>query len=227
MQSYNYNTSPKGKTAQLYIKYLFDFIFSLCGVIILSPLYLITLILIKIFMPGPVFFKQKRVGRDGVEFEILKFRTMKVDREAEKNLDFSKDSMRLTKLGKILRRTKIDETAQLLNVLMGNMSLVGPRPTVMEQVEKYTAFQYRRLEVRPGMTGLAQVNGNIALSWDERITYDVMYIDNYSLWLDIKILFKTVLIVLLGEQRFYNRPSLTYTADKQEHTENYVKAVHK
>lgn len=227
MQSYSYNTSSKGKAAQLYIKYFFDFIFSLFGVIILSPLYLITFIMIKIFMPGPVFFKQKRVGKDGVEFEILKFRTMKVDKEAEKNLDFSKDSIRLTKLGKILRRTKIDETAQLLNVLMGNMSLVGPRPTVMEQVEKYTDFQYRRLEVRPGMTGLAQVNGNIALSWDERIAYDVMYINNYSLLLDIKILFKTILIVLFGEQRFYNKPTVTYTAVKQEHAENHVKAVHK
>lgn len=153
-------------------------------------------------MPGPIFFIQERVGRNKKIFNVFKFRTMKVDREAEKNLDFSKDEERLTKTGRFLRRVKIDELPQLINVLKGDMSLVGPRPTVMEQVERYTNYQIKRLNMKPGMTGLAQVNGNILLPWEQRIEYDIEYVTKFSILLDCKILLKTVGIIILGEEKF-------------------------
>lgn len=187
---------------ELFIKRAFDILASILGLIVLLPLFLLVSLLILLFMPGPVFFLQDRVGKDRVDFKILKFRSMKVDRRAEASMDFGKDAQRLTLLGRILRRTKIDELPQLLNVLIGNMSLIGPRPTIRQQVEKYTEWQMKRLQLKPGMTGLAQVNGNASISWEERIEYDVEYVENFSLWLDMKILLKTVAIVLLGEEKF-------------------------
>ncbi len=192
----------KIKKIQLAIKRGFDIAVSTLGLIILSPVLLVTAVLIKITMPGKVFFKQERVGKNKKIFHILKFRTMKEDKKAEQTHDFSKDSERMTKTGNILRRLKIDELPQLLNVLAGDMSLVGPRPTVIEQVRNYNKFQLRRLKMRPGMTGLAQVNGNTALDWDERIVFDVKYVENFSLWMDLMILLKTVLVVICGEQKF-------------------------
>jgi undecaprenyl phosphate N,N'-diacetylbacillosamine 1-phosphate transferase len=186
----------------LLIKRLVDILGSGLGLIILLPLFLLITILIKLTMPGPIFFKQERVGKNVGVFYILKFRTMKVDREAETSLDFSKDKERITFIGKVLRRTKVDELPQLINVLLGDMSLVGPRPTVMKQVKKYTKYQMKRLNMRPGMTGLAQVNGNISLPWEQRIEYDIEYIKKFSIFLDIKILFKTIAIVLFGEEHF-------------------------
>ena len=132
---------------------------------------------------------------------------MSVDENATNNFDFSKDSQRISSVGNFLRRTKFDETIQLYNVLKGEMSLVGPRPTIMNQVIKYDDFQKRRLRVRPGMTGLAQVNGNTALTWEERIIYDVKYVDSYTFLLDIKILIKTILVVLFGEDNFKKVPT--------------------
>jgi lipopolysaccharide/colanic/teichoic acid biosynthesis glycosyltransferase len=117
-------------------------------------------------------------------------------------MDFGKDEQRLTRLGRFLRRTKIDEFPQLLNVLFGDMSLIGPRPTIRQQVDEYSERQMKRLQVKPGMTGLAQVNGNASISWEERIEYDVEYVENFSLWLDLKILLKTAAIVVLGEEKF-------------------------
>ena len=177
------------------------------GLILISPILIISILGIEIFMPGPVFFKQVRAGYKGKPFNILKLRTMKIDTIAEENHDFSKDAERLTFFGEILRRTKVDELPQLLNVFMGDMSLVGPRPTVIEQATKYDTFQRKRLDVVPGMTGLAQVNGNITLSWEDRIKYDVFYVENWSLMLDMKILFKTVAIVVLGENKFTRKLS--------------------
>ncbi len=124
-------------------------------------------------MPGPVFFKQIRAGKHNVPSAIFKFRTMKVDKDVEINHDTSKDEERKTPLGNVLRRTKIDELPQFINVLRGEMSLVGPRPTYEEQVKMYDEFQMKRLHLPPGMTRLAQVNGNIAIPWEERIKYDV------------------------------------------------------
>ena len=195
------------KNLNLFIKRLIDFFGSGIGLILISPLLLISSILIKMTMPGPLFFKQERVGKNGIKFNILKFRTMKVDKEAEQNLDFSKDKDRITPVGKLLRRTKVDELPQLINVFKGDMSLVGPRPTVQQQVGNYTKFQFQRLDMRPGMTGLAQVNGNITLSWEQRIEYDVEYIHNFNIMLDFRILFKTIAIVILGEDKFKKEKS--------------------
>lgn len=189
------------------IKRLIDLFGSSIGLILISPILIISILGIEIFMPGPVFFKQVRAGYKGKPFNILKLRTMKIDTIAEENHDFSKDAERLTFFGEILRRTKVDELPQLLNVFMGDMSLVGSRPTVIEQATKYDTFQRKRLDVVPGMTGLAQVNGNITLSWEDRIKYDVFYVENWSLMLDMKILFKTVAIVVLGENKFTRKLS--------------------
>lgn len=199
----------------LAVKRFFDLLFSGLGLLLLLPLFLITAVLIKLLMPGPVFFRQERVGRQGRLFHILKFRTMKVDRAAEASHDSSKDAARTTGLGKLLRRTKIDELPQLLNVFKGDMSLVGPRPTVREQVEAYTEYQRGRLHMRPGMTGLAQVNGNVALSWEERIEHDIHYIKHFSVLLDLRILCKTVLVVLFGEARFRKKREISKEEQSQ------------
>ena len=186
----------------LAIKRTADIFFSAAGLIVLMPILLISAILLEIFMPGPLFFKQQRVGKNGRLFNILKFRSMKVDKALEASHDFTRDAERMTPFGKLLRRTKIDELPQLWNVLVGDMSLVGPRPTVKEQTDKYNDYQRQRLNMRPGMTGLAQVNGNVSLTWDERFVYDIEYVNNFSVLLDIKILCKTVLVVIMGEEKF-------------------------
>ena len=188
----------------LALKRFIDLLGSGIGLVIISPILLITVVLLEIFMPGPVFFRQQRVGKNGKFFNILKFRSMKVDKEAEDSHDFTKDEERKTVFGNLIRRLKIDELPQLINVFRGDMSLVGPRPTVKEQTDLYNDYQRQRLNMRPGMTGLAQVNGNISLTWDERIDYDVEYIKNFTFWLDIKILFKTVAVVIFGEDKFKN-----------------------
>lgn len=188
----------------LALERLTDLLGSGIGLIIISPILLITVVLLEIFMPGPVFFRQQRVGKNGKTFNILKFRSMKVDKEAEDNHDFTKDEERRTPFGNLIRRLKIDELPQLINVFRGDMSLVGPRPTVKEQTDLYNAYQRQRLKMRPGMAGLAQVNGNISLTWDERIDYDVEYINKFTFLLDIKILFKTVVVVIFGEEKFKN-----------------------
>lgn len=127
---------------------------------------------------------------------------MKVDREAESNFDSTKDEERITPLGRVLRRLKIDETPQLINVIKGDMSFVGPRPTIMKQVELYSNRQRQRLKMRAGMTGLAQVNGNVSLSWEQRIEYDIEYVTHFSIWMDIKILFKTIGVIINGEEKY-------------------------
>ena len=186
----------------LAIKRTADIVFSAAGLIVLMPILVISAILLEIFMPGPLFFKQQRVGKNGRLFNILKFRSMKVDKALEASHDFTRDAERMTPFGKLLRRTKIDELPQLWNVLVGDMSLVGPRPTIKEQTDKYNDYQRQRLNMRPGMTGLAQVNGNVSLTWDERFVYDIEYVNNFSVLLDIKILCKTVLVVIMGEEKF-------------------------
>ncbi len=200
----------------LAVKRLFDIVGSFLVLLILSPVLLVSAILIKVFMPGPIFFFQERTGKNGKVFKIYKLRTMKVDKVAEKNFDIDKDKDRITPVGNFLRRFKIDEVVQLINVLRGEMSMVGPRPTLKIQTDQYSEYERQRLKMAPGMTGLAQVNGNIELSWEERIVYDIKYIDGFSVWLDIKILVKTVLIVLLGEKRFVQRPDIEKV--KEKHT---------
>lgn len=185
-------------------KRLFDVIVSLLGLVVALPFLVVGILGILITMPGPIFFKQKRVGKNKKEFSVLKLRTMKVDKALERNRDMSRDAERKTKWGNILRRFKIDELPQLINVLIGDMSLVGPRPTVMEHVMLYDEKELHRLDVRPGMTGLAQINGNAALVWEDRIEYDLQYVENYSFMLDIRILIGTVKVVIFGEKKYYH-----------------------
>ena len=180
------------------MKRIFDFLASAIGIVLLSPLLLIIAVWIKLDSKGSVLFKQERVGKDNKFFDILKFRTMVVDAE-KSGFYTSENDSRITKSGDFLRKTSLDEIPQLFNILKGEMSIIGPRPTLKYQVDEYTDFQKRRLEVLPGVTGWAQVNGRNSLSWPERITLDVWYVDNFSLLLDAKILYKTVFVWLRGE----------------------------
>lgn len=161
---------------QIFIKRFFDILISGISILIISPLWLLIILLMKLTMPGPIFFKQERVGKNFKIFMIFKFRTMKVDKEAEDNFRIEKDQERLTPLGKLLRRTKIDETPQLINILKGEMSVVGPRPTVPQRVKEFPKGQEIRLAMSPGLTGISQVSGNVLLSWPRRIYYDLSLI---------------------------------------------------
>ena len=175
-------------------KRVFDVFFSILGLFALSPLFIVLSLLIWLSMGAPIFFVQTRPGLHAKPFKMLKFRTMKNDLDSDGQL--LPDSLRLSSLGRFLRSISVDEFPELLNVLRGDMSLVGPRPLLFEYLELYDGFQQRRHEVRPGITGWAQVNGRNSLSWEKKFELDVWYVDNQSLWLDIKILFKTVLQVL-------------------------------
>jgi len=180
-----------------FFKRLFDIIASASGLIFLSPVFLILIYLIRKNLGEPVFFTQERPGKDGKPFKMIKFRSMRdaVDQDGNP----LPDSERLTPFGKKLRATSLDELPELWNVLKGEMSLVGPRPLLMSYLPLYNEFQNRRHEMRPGVTGWAQVNGRNALSWDEKFAHDIWYIDHYSFWLDMKILFLTVKKVFIKE----------------------------
>lgn len=191
------------KQRELRLKRKFDTIMSIIGIVVLSPLWLVIAFLIKITSPGPVFFLQDRPGYQKKIFKIYKFRTMHQGSEKmEKGVEVLKDDARITKIGGFLRRTKLDETPQLLNVLKGEMSLVGPRPERVASLEDYTPYIAKRLDVKPGMTGLAQVSGNIYLDLRDRYRLDVYYVENFSLLLDIRILIRTIGVVFLGEERY-------------------------
>jgi len=176
------------------IKRIFDVVFSGIGLVVLAPLMIGIAFLIRIAMGPPVFFRQIRPGLHGKPFTILKFRTMRDPPAEEAPIDL--DVQRLTPLGKVLRTTSLDELPELWNVFQGEMSLVGPRPLLMDYLERYTPQQARRMEVRPGMTGWAQVNGRNALSWEEKFKLDNWYVNHQSFCLDIKILGMTMLQVL-------------------------------
>jgi sugar transferase EpsL len=171
-------------------KRVFDIAASSLLLLLLSPVLLVTAALVAIKMGRPVIFRQKRPGKGGFIFEMCKFRTMTNARDADGQL--LPDAQRLIPFGKLLRATSIDELPELFNVLKGDMSLVGPRPLLVEYLPLYSHRQARRHEMRPGITGWAQVNGRNTISWQEKFELDVWYIDNRSLWLDIKILFMTV-----------------------------------
>jgi lipopolysaccharide/colanic/teichoic acid biosynthesis glycosyltransferase len=191
------------KKAYIHIKYIFDLIISLAGVIALSPIFLIVAFAVKFDSKGPIIFKQQRNGKDGRIFEIYKFRTMKTTTvKFSVNEALIEDTnVNLTKVGRILRKLKLDELPQLINVIKGDMSLVGPRPLMPEYLDAYEGWEWAKFNVRPGITGLAQVNGNSYLSTSNRNYYDLLYVENLSAWLDLKILFKTVLVVIKGEKR--------------------------
>ncbi len=179
-----------------------DFVAAVIILVLVSPVLLAALIAIRFSEPGPVFFRQVRTGRLGREFRLFKLRTMRAGRTPDPQELVPLDHPEITAVGRVLRRLKIDELPQILNVLAGDMALVGPRPTLPDQTRVYDAFQRQRLLVRPGVTGLAQVNGSATLSWDERIKYDVYYVRRHGLLMDLGILLKTPAVVLLGEARF-------------------------
>ena len=179
------------------MKRCFDFIVALCGLVLLSLPLLLLVILLRRKLGSPVFFCQTRPGRDGRPFRMLKFRTMTDARCTDGQL--LPDAERLTSFGRFLRASSLDELPELWNVLKGDMSLVGPRPLLMEYLPLYTPEQARRHEVRPGITGWAQVNGRNALSWEAKFQLDVWYVDHRTLWLDIRILWLTVKKVLVRD----------------------------
>ncbi|WP_404466668.1 sugar transferase [Planococcus rifietoensis] len=179
------------------MKRLFDFILSLIALIVLSPVILITALLIRSKIGSPIVFKQQRPGLNNKSFQVYKFRSMTDEKNAEGQL--LPDNVRLTSFGKVMRKLSLDELPQLLNVLKGDMSFVGPRPLLMEYLNLYDERQKKRHNVRPGITGWAQVNGRNAISWEQKFEYDVWYVENQSFWLDIKILFMTVMKVFKSE----------------------------
>jgi len=178
-------------------KRLFDLLFTVSIFIVLLPILIFIAFLVRLKLGAPVLFRQQRPGLDGQPFFILKFRTMTDACGADGVL--LPDSVRLTRFGRFLRATSLDELPELFNVLKGDMSLVGPRPLLMQYLERYTPEQARRHEVKPGITGWAQVNGRNALTWEEKFKLDVWYVDNWSLWLDIKIIAMTVWKILKRE----------------------------
>lgn len=179
---------------QKFIKRAIDILGSSLGLLLISPSLIIIAILISVKLGSPIFFTQDRVGKDGKIFKIVKFRTML--EAMDKFGELLSDEERVTSFGNFLRSTSLDELPELINVLKGDMSLVGPRPLLVEYIDLYSKEQFRRHEVRPGMTGWAQVNGRNSLDWDERFKMDVEYVDNVNLLLDIKILFLTIFKVL-------------------------------
>lgn len=185
----------------LIIKRLLDIILSLIGIIIISPIFLIVAIAIKIDSKGPVIFKQKRLGKNGKEFEIYKFRSMVVGAEKIGTGVYSKKGdSRVTRVGNFIRMTSIDELPQLINILKGEMSFIGPRPVLTYhpwKLEEYTEEQLVRFEIKPGVTGWAQIHGRKDVPWDKRIQLDVYYVQNISFLLDLKIFFKTIYKVIL------------------------------
>lgn len=177
-----------------YIKRPQDMLCALLALIVLSPILFITAFLVRVKLGSPVIFKQERPGLNGKIFTLYKFRTMTDERDSEGNL--LPDEVRLTKFGKLLRSTSLDELPELLNILFGDIAVIGPRPLLVEYLPRYNAEQRRRHEVRPGLSGLAQVNGRNAISWEDKFKYDVQYVDHVTFLGDWKIIFQTVLNVI-------------------------------
>jgi len=176
------------------LKPFFDFLFSLLGLVLIMPIFLLVLILLTFDNKGKPFFFQSRPGKNTRQFKVIKFKTMNEKKDAYGNL--LPPAERITLAGRFIRSTSLDEIPQLLNVIRGDMSLVGPRPLRVEYLPHYSAFQARRHEVKPGITGWAQVNGRNSVNWEERFKMDVWYVDNKSFLLDLKILFITIYKVL-------------------------------
>lgn len=180
-----------------FFKRVIDIALSLCGLLVLSPVLLVLTVLGAIKMKGNPFFTQLRPGKDEKIFKLIKFRSMTCEKDAQGNL--LPDDVRLTRYGKLLRSTSLDELPELINILMGDMSIVGPRPQLVRDMVFMTPEQRRRHNVRPGLTGLAQVNGRNAMSWDKKMEYDLCYIEKITFWGDVKILLQTVKAVFVRE----------------------------
>ena len=179
---------------KIFFKPLLDFVLSFLGLIISSPIFLIVFIALLLANKGKVFFLQKRPGKNEEIFKIIKFRTMNDKRDAQGNL--LPDEERLTSIGKLVRKTSLDEIPQLINVLLGNMSLIGPRPLLPEYLPLYNDFQKKRHLIKPGITGWAQINGRNAVDWEKKFMFDVWYVENMSFLLDLQIMFLTLKKVL-------------------------------
>ena len=176
-----------------------DIVLAAIGLVLTAPLVLIAAAAIKLDSQGPVIYRQRRVGRDGQQFQVYKLRTMRPGADpVGVGTPVLEDDPRVTRVGRLLRRFSLDETPNLVNVLRGELAIVGPRPTLPAQVELYTERQRRRLEVKPGITGWAQVNGRAGIPWEERIELDIWYVDNRSLALDVRILARTARLLLSG-----------------------------
>ncbi len=188
------------------MKRLLDVALASCGLIATAPLIVLIAIAIRLSMGSPVFYRQQRPGLHAVPFELVKFRTMRDELDAEGRVIPRED--RPTRLGYLLRRTSLDEIPELWSILKGDMSLVGPRPLLMEYLPLYTREQARRHEVKPGLTGLAQVMGRHTVAWEDRFAYDIYYVDHHSLRLDARILFRTIRVITQGDGR---RPSDPFT----------------
>lgn len=189
-----------------FIKRILDFILSFLALVILSPLLILTAFLIRIKLGEPVFFKQLRPGKNEKIFGILKFRTMTDAKDENGNL--LPDEIRLTRFGQFLRSTSIDELPELLNILNGDMSIVGPRPLLVQYLERYNEEQKHRHDVKPGLTGLAQVNGRNGITWEEKFHYDLEYVKNITFYGDCKIIFQTVMKVF-GREGISSTTSVT------------------
>lgn len=205
------------------VKRFFDFTIALMALIVLSPVFLVVAVIIKLTSPGPVIFKQKRIGKDGKVFEIYKFRSMVVGAETQGSGVYSgKGDARVTGIGKIIRATSIDELPQFINILKGEMSFVGPRPPLTYHpwdYSEYSDFQLRMFEVRPGITGWAQVNGRKGVEWNNRIELNVWYVDNMSLLLDLKIILTTFLKVLKNEDNENTGATVVAKENEEKETE--------
>lgn len=216
----------------MFIKHILDKIFALILLILLSPILVILSIIVKIDSRGPIIFKQKRLGKNGAIFEIYKFRTMYVDAPDLRNEDgstFNSDNdPRVTKVGKLLRKTSLDELPQILNVVKGEMSFVGPRPDLPEQIDRYTSFEKRKLNVKPGITGYSQAYYRNSIVAEQKFKNDVFYVDNYSIVLDIKILIATIISVLfkknINNNGYYTMKDIDIDIDK---TDNFDKVTNK
>lgn len=178
-------------------KRVLDLMLTVPALIVLLPVMAVIALFVRVKLGKPVIYRQQRPRLHGNLFTFYKFRTMTDDRDVQGNP--LPDEQRLTSLGEFLRKTSFDELLELFNVIKGDMSFVGPRPLLVEYLDRYTPEQARRHEVKPGITGWAQVNGRNAITWEEKFKYDVWYVDNWSLWLDIKIIFMTIIKVLKGE----------------------------
>lgn len=182
-----------------------EWVLAACLLLPAAPVLLAAMVLVKMTSPGSAFFGQVRTGLHGREFQPYKLRTMSAHRAPDVHEIVPLDHPEITRVGRLLRKFKIDELPQLFNVLRGEMALIGPRPTLPEQTRRYNDFQRQRLLARPGMTGLAQVNGNTSTPWSERIKYDVHYVRTHGLLMDVGIAFKTFGVILWGEERYIKR----------------------
>lgn len=209
-----------------FIKRFLDIVISGIAIILLALPMMIVALIIKIDSPGPVIFKQTRLGRGGKEFSIYKFRSMKVNSEHTGSGVYSgKNDDRITRVGKIIRATSIDELPQLINILKGDMSFVGPRPPLTYHpwpIEQYTEEQFRMFEVRPGITGWAQINGRKSVEWNNRIKLSVWYVDHISFWLDLKIMFLTVWKVFANADNENTEATVKQEATANSATEEKV-----